>query len=1103
MAQPPTPPFTPQPPGQARPGIQASPLPAPGVDADYVGIDTGLGGVVIGPGDVNNSKPGIYSYIVGDPARQQDPDLPFDLSLRGGNVNVDHTPKDLSKDTKRTLADYLGKKTEVNRYPVDGVSSIVETRITGENNTTPQIQPPGATNSNYHTRDAGNLSGVNLQSPDSPLRGWVTTAATSDTPEALLKDVVKKGKSQVESRDAQTGDSLLKDEPKQAMTRYQNAILANNRFASISDRSQTFSGEGKKKKKTKVEQDGVSVVNVETEDDVRFNPTFHHPRYGAITAGRLAQIGTALSLRATGESVVSSQAANDPAVVQKSWLAKQARGQTVDLVDLELEEIIKEISELDLKDEFYLNVTNDASWGNVNNVINTFTSTSMLALASVMSNVVVEIIQEVYQILLLIFGKESLLPTTSRKKFGSSQEINPVMNLLGIPPTQFSLAEAVVRGTSLIFESALGLGGLTDSVDSLSEIAINGISGVAQVVFYIKMIIVSGIKLIKQVIGLFSLNLIGSPSESLYKMKNLIEELSNSKLMAAIRIAAIKGDYDLATRYYFQEQSAAEQASAGIPRIHLPRVIDKFGNVTNRLSMGTSRAIATLLLPRNIEEFVGNVATQMDTPQVKLLDDLSRVKYIRPISGRIPNGDDVPPKSLDDVTVSFVERRLDAEYVPFYFHDLRTNEIVSFHAFLESLSDDFSTAYESIEGIGRIEPVRIYKGTQRKIGISFVVVSTNESDYQFMWEKINKMTTLMYPQYTQGRRHNVGTNYSFIQPFSQLVGATPLIRLRLGDLIKSNYSKFALARLFGANLPESRFDKEAEVTETSQETTNEPPKQTTSNPNTLLAEAKKKYEDTGEKIFNLSTGQIVVRSRRLEGEWLAPGLTSDVYSPSILRSSGDLNFFKERPSFNVPIERVKRFQFDASQQGVPTSAKKGVIQQGEWLWAFTIPWANKALWKKEGYVLTSEQEAIRKKNEDLEKSFPNPPVYILFERDLWISGLTPRAQKLMTPEARNKARIEGLGSFLDEKNNAIVKSFKSASGKGLAGVIESMNFDWLTYTWETNGSVAPKACKITISFSPIHDISPGLDSQGYNRAPIYSVVPMNKQVEISDSKQED
>jgi hypothetical protein len=31
------------------------------------------------------------------------------------------------------------------------------------------------------------------------------------------------------------------------------------------------------------------------------------------------------------------------------------------------------------------------------------------------------------------------------------------------------------------------------------------------------------------------------------------------------------------------------------------------------------------------------------------------------------------------------------------------------------------------------------------------------------------------------------------------------------------------------------------------------------------------------------------------------------------------------------------------------------------------------------------------------------------------------------------------------------------------------------------------ACKVTFGFDPIHDISPGLDASGFNRAPIYNV----------------
>lgn len=151
--------------------------------------------------------------------------------------------------------------------------------------------------------------------------------------------------------------------------------------------------------------------------------------------------------------------------------------------------------------------------------------------------------------------------------------------------------------------------------------------------------------------------------------------------------------------------------------------------------------------------------------------------------------------------VKEIEDSLDSDYMPFYFHDLRTNEIMSFHAFLENASEDFSVEYTSQEGYGRMDKVQIYKGTTRNITVDFKMIATNAESHDDMWYKINRLAMMIYPQWTQGRKLDVG-NLKFIQPFSQIPGATPVIRLRLGDLYKSNYSKMAVARLFGASTRE-------------------------------------------------------------------------------------------------------------------------------------------------------------------------------------------------------------------------------------------------------------------------------------------------------------
>jgi hypothetical protein len=75
-----------------------------------------------------------------------------------------------------------------------------------------------------------------------------------------------------------------------------------------------------------------------------------------------------------------------------------------------------------------------------------------------------------------------------------------------------------------------------------------------------------------------------------------------------------------------------------------------------------------------------------------------------------------------------------------------------------------------------------------------------------------------------------------------------------------------------------------------------------------------------------------------------------------------------------------------------------------------------------------------------------------------------------------------------QPNKYIVKAFESTRGRGMAGVITSLSFDWGESTWEiTPGRRAPQWLKVSIGFSPIHDIPLGIDYDGAMRAPAYNV----------------
>ena len=322
---------------------------------------------------------------------------------------------------------------------------------------------------------------------------------------------------------------------------------------------------------------------------------------------------------------------------------------------------------------------------------------------------------------------------------------------------------------------------------------------------------------------------------------------------------------------------------------------------------------------------------------------------------------------LKQEEVAKLEDVLDAEYMPFYFQDLRTNEIIAFHAFLDDVSDSYTANYNSTSGYGRIENIHQYKDTKRSVGCTFHIIATNPGDFDYMWWQINKLTTMVYPQWSQGRSLNAtldnGTDFKFTQPFSQIPTATPVIRLRIGDLIRSNYSRFNLKRLFG-------------------------------------------YKDTDKK--------------------------QDDTKVSIL-------YYVEPGNYQIAGETSKMHtvhnKIDLPMSYVPGNGKI-IISAGV-----------------------------------------NEPL-ITVDKDKIKTGT-------IIPAGVNVA------SFYEPEKNSIIRSFESTMGQGLAAVVTSLNFSWMDGLWGAGddgpGNRAPRSCKVQMNFEPIHDIAPGLDHEGFNRAPIYPV----------------
>lgn len=393
---------------------------------------------------------------------------------------------------------------------------------------------------------------------------------------------------------------------------------------------------------------------------------------------------------------------------------------------------------------------------------------------------------------------------------------------------------------------------------------------------------------------------------------------------------------------------------------------------------------------------------------------------------------------LGQEDVMAIEQELDSYYMPFYFHDLRTNEIISFHAFIENITDSFDAEYSESEGFGRIGKVYSYKNTNRNIQCSFKVVATNKNDFQEMWFKINKLLMLLYPQYTAGRQVSYGEGSektSFIQPFSQVISNSPVIRLRLGDLIKSNFSDFDLARLFGIGTEQFKIGDNFKLQKLS------------------IDDARALREKLTNRMMNYDFE---------DGDKFVLNNPESSIGP---RHSMDriLKYEKGKGSPKVGSEVGIRVLSKINGPG-----KKYKVKLDPPISGVTQPLIADFSKASSGVYITLD------------------PVFM--------------DQKMATAVADSDT-VGKVMTFFDKQENPIVKSFETVKGQGLAGVIKRLSFDWSEATWETEGlnNRAPMLCKIDIDFAPINDINPGLDSSGAPIGMPYNVGALLKMMKLQRS----
>ncbi len=477
------------------------------------------------------------------------------------------------------------------------------------------------------------------------------------------------------------------------------------------------------------------------------------------------------------------------------------------------------------------------------------------------------------------------------------------------------------------------------------------------------------------------------------------------------------------------------------------------------------------------------------------------------------------PSRLSKEYVKYIEDGLDAEYMPFYFHDLRTNEIISFHAFLGGYTDGFSTDYTSVAGYGRADEVKIYNKTTRSISFDFTVAATSPQDLDVMYWNINKLVSMCYPQWSRGRKMTNGEDDKFIQPFSQIPTASPMIRVRIGDMVRSNYSKFGLMRAFGlGNSPdEFNIDQKEDNDKKRQKKVAEATEQANVEAEKVFKSKEMfGFQDRGassgtgfgnaisslqggptpspEPEFGYAVGDFVMLDPTPTKYWPR---TSDAkmgkeQNPSIGpdKKEGRLHAYPTQ----VEVEVVKRIPgYNVGPAGFDTDVAEHERD----------PYEDPGIGELVYLVKIAEASPA---HDSLGSEIDTAFLHHRAEHSE-IVGLSPKGRQRII-DALLQEKIDAMGdvpegmdgperlkNFFDADKNFIVRSFESSGGRGLAGFITGLNFDWAESTWEIDpGRRAPKMVKLSVSFAPIHDLHLGLDHDGMMTSVPFNVGKMSNAI---------
>lgn len=119
------------------------------------------------------------------------------------------------------------------------------------------------------------------------------------------------------------------------------------------------------------------------------------------------------------------------------------------------------------------------------------------------------------------------------------------------------------------------------------------------------------------------------------------------------------------------------------------------------------------------------------------------------------------------------------------FYHIPTDLSVSFKAFITDYSDDYTSDWNDEDVFGRMDPISTFKGTRRKINLSWDVVAASQEEAHRNLERCSLLFSMLYPTYNS---QDGG---------AQTISSSPLFKIKFLNLIQNSNVYGGTAKLSG------------------------------------------------------------------------------------------------------------------------------------------------------------------------------------------------------------------------------------------------------------------------------------------------------------------